>query len=540
MNRNLREYSLRATPQSEKIPGKTQVKNNAGGYVFQINDVERAKRFLILGSEETYYSTGKKLTQENAEVIVRLAENNHAALLDLIKEVRFRAPKPEYLLFALAIASSVGTTEEKQAALQALPEIARTGTQLFQFVSFVSQMRGWGRALRREVGNWYNDKDAERLAYQVLKYRNREGYTHRDVLRLSHPIPVTDDHRALYQFITGKAVTEELPKMVEGFLKAKEATTEEEWAELVREYSLTWEMLPDKALTSVMVWEALIENIPYMAMVRNLGRFSSLGMTAPMSEMAVELAKKVDNQEVITRSHIHPVNLLNAQRTYESGRGFRGRNSWDVSPLIAEALEEAFYKSFKNVKKTGLRTMLALDVSSSMTFDNCVGSNITPREASAAMAMTTLRAEGLENTHVIGFTSSNKHGAPWDWSSEPQVTPLDLRPSMTLSEVIGKISNLPFGGTDCALPMIYAMENEIPVDNFVVYTDNETWAGNIHPSQALQEYRDKMGIDAKLTVVGMTSNGFSIADPDDPGMLDIVGFDSAAPSIISEFALGEI
>lgn len=36
----------------------------------------------------------------------------------------------------------------------------------------------------------------------------------------------------------------------------------------------------------------------------------------------------------------------------------------------------------------------------------------------------------------------------------------------------------------------------------------------------------------------MASNSFTIADPNDPGMLDIVGFDSAAPEVISNFALG--
>jgi len=57
----------------------------------------------------------------------------------------------------------------------------------------------------------------------------------------------------------------------------------------------------------------------------------------------------------------------------------------------------------------------------------------------------------------------------------------------------------------------------------------------MHPVQALQAYRRQSGIPAKLVVVGMTSNGFSIADPDDAGMLDVVGFDTAAPRLIADF-----
>jgi 60 kDa SS-A/Ro ribonucleoprotein len=84
--------------------------------------------------------------------------------------------------------------------------------------------------------------------------------------------------------------------------------------------------------------------------------------------------------------------------------------------------------------------------------------------------------------------------------------------------------------------MIWAMENNVDVDTFVVYTDSETWAGNVHPAQALQQYREARGIPSKLIVVGMTSNGFTIANPDDAGMLDVVGFDTSTPLVLSDFA----
>ena len=115
------------------------------------------------------------------------------------------------------------------------------------------------------------------------------------------------------------------------------------------------------------------------------------------------------------------------------------------------------------------------------------------------------------------------------------LTPLSISPRQRLDDVVQSISNLPFGGTDCALPMVEALKHHWEVDAFVVYTDSETWAGDIHPAQALRRYRERMGIAAKLVVVAMTSNGFSIADPDDAGMLDVVGFDTATPQVISDF-----
>jgi 60 kDa SS-A/Ro ribonucleoprotein len=45
-----------------------------------------------------------------------------------------------------------------------------------------------------------------------------------------------------------------------------------------------------------------------------------------------------------------------------------------------------------------------------------------------------------------------------------------------------------------------------------------------------------MGRRAKLVVVGMTATSFTIADPSDAGMLDVVGFDTAAPQVMADFA----
>jgi 60 kDa SS-A/Ro ribonucleoprotein len=145
---------------------------------------------------------------------------------------------------------------------------------------------------------------------------------------------------------------------------------------------------------------------------------------------------------------------------------------------------------------------------------------------------------------VVGFYAGrrgwkSRTKSPWDWG-EQGLTPLALSPRQRLDDAVEAVSSLPFGGTDCALPMLYAQAHEREVDTFVIYTDSETWAGDVHPAQALRDYRAASGIDAALVVVGMVSNGFSIADPADPGMLDVVGFDTATPQLISDFARGAV
>lgn len=102
------------------------------------------------------------------------------------------------------------------------------------------------------------------------------------------------------------------------------------------------------------------------------------------------------------------------------------------------------------------------------------------------------------------------------------------------------VSGLHFGGTDYSLPMQWALENGVEVDTFQVFTDNETRHGAMHPHQALARYRERTSIAARLAVVAMTPTRFSIADPTGPGMLDVAGFDTATPGILSDFSRGAI
>ena len=187
--------------------------------------------------------------------------------------------------------------------------------------------------------------------------------------------------------------------------------------------------------------------------------------------------------------------------------------------------------------------LLALDVSGSMQSGLVAGvPGLSPRDASAALALVTAATE--PDWEIVGFFAGKrgwKAGQSRRWHGAVDgITPLTISPRQRLTDAVRVVSNLPFGATDCALPMLYARAQKLEVDTFVIYTDSETWWGDVHPAQALQEYRAWSGIDARLVVVGMVANEFSIADPDDPGQLDVVGFDTATPQLIAEFARGSL
>jgi hypothetical protein len=119
------------------------------------------------------------------------------------------------------------------------------------------------------------------------------------------------------------------------------------------------------------------------------------------------------------------------------------------------------------------------------------------------------------------------------------IDPTTGLPTMSIADALSLVE-LPFSSTDCALPMVRALENKEEVDAFVIYTDSETYMGKIHPQVALEQYRAATGINAKLIVVGMTSNCLTIADPKDLNTLNLAGFDTATPRLINDFISGGI
>jgi 60 kDa SS-A/Ro ribonucleoprotein len=279
------------------------------------------------------------------------------------------------------------------------------------------------------------------------------------------------------------------------------------------------------------------------ALVRNLATMTRVGVIAPSSAGNARAVAQLGDVERIRRARVHPIAVLTALRTYASGRGVRGRSTWQPVREIVDALDAAFYASFGNVEPAGTRLLLALDVSRSMGMGSVADvPGLTPREASAALALVTAATE--KEYEIVGFFAGRggyrKHGRQAFAGRVDGLTPLAISPRQRLNDAVLEVSGLPFGGTDTALPMLYALGNEREVDTFVIYTDSETWAGDIHPVQALRDYRLASDIDARLVVVDMVSNGFSIADPADPGMLDVVGFDTATPQLISDFARGAL
>lgn len=535
-NYTRRQSKKTMTPQTEPIPGREadMTANSAGGFSFALDKWKRLERFLILGSESsTYYISQRKLTKDNIKNSITCIKEDAARVLTLLYNISIegRAHKNDPAIMLLAVLFS--ETDDKiikNAASRMFPKICRTGTHMFTFAQYVDDLRSWGRSIRSAIGNWYS-MDPQKLEYQMVKYAGRtvEGtnnqWTHKDVLRSAHIKPSTPMHAQLFKYAVKNEFSEELPLIsATEELKSLHAEDIKRSIKLISEHKIPQDAWPTEIKNNASVWEAALQDIPLKALIRNLNRLTSINvLDSGPNEYVGMVESKITDEEYLKKSRIHPMDILLAQKTYSLGHGIKGSLKWTPVQKIVDALEAAFYLSFKTIEPSGKRMLLGLDVSGSMSFEISSGI-LSCAECSALMAMVTARSE--KEYTVMAF--NNRFQA------------LDITPEMRFEQILRKVSHVNFGGTDCSLPMVWAKEHKYVFDAFIVYTDNETYAGNIQPVQALKQYRSQFVHDARLIVVGMNSNGFSIADPNDAGMLDIVGFDANAPRVISDFVAGKI
>lgn len=529
----------------QPIPDRGQVQNSDGGFVWQVNDWDKLTRFLILGVEGgTYYVKEPDLLKSNTESVkCCIAADGVRTVREIVDvSVNGRAYRNDPAIYALALATHLGSQATKEAAYAAVPDVCRTGTHLYHFAMYCDALRGWGRGLKNAVGRWFTEKDADRLAYQMVKYQQRDGWSAADMLRKSHPVAKDAAQDAVLRWVVAGMdglgarqvkrkrgaqesvrdyvdVKAHLPKLIEVFEQAKTAS-EKELVKLIVEHGLPREGVPTEKLNSLAVWEALLQKMPMTAMIRNLGKMTSIGLLKPMSEGSKLVVKRLADEAYLRKSRVHPLAVLVAQKVYGNNRGMKGSLTWTHVPQVMSALDGAFYKCFGNVVPSGKDLLIALDVSGSMS-GAIAGSVVSSAEAVAAMSLVWASTE--PSVHVFGFANTFRE--------------LGIRKGMTLAEATRRAQDMNFGSTDVSLAFQYAISNRIKVGGFVTMTDSETNCGR-HPTLALREYRERFVGDARSVVVATTSTGFTVNDPTDKWGLDVAGFDTSVPNVVTDFIRG--
>lgn len=516
------------TPATQAIPGreKEMAANNNGGVSFVLDMWGVLDRFLVLGSETGGYTTTKRdVTKLGFDTVKKCiaADGLRVVARALEYSLAGRAPKNDPAVVAIALAAVYGDSLTQAAAYDALPKVARTGTWLFMFVSILDSLGKWNAAAKRGVSKWYTTKTVDRLAVQLLKYQQRDGWAHRDVLRLAHVKPSSEIQSSLFRYsVKGAAGIVEgaaMPQLVIDFETLKRTDSKTETMRIIEANpDLSWEMVPTQWMKDKDVLALLVKNMGLTAVIRKLGALTAHGVIAPLSVGAKDVIAKLGDAEGLRKQRVHPITLLQAFKQYSTGHGEKGSLMWKADQRVLDAIDDAFYVAFGTIEKTNESYFMGVDCSGSMQSCPVNGSpNLTAVEVAGVMALACVKNQ--PNYWIGGF--NHKMGE------------LKITPNQRLDAVLKTILAFSWGSTDASLPFKHASQNNMAVDKFVVITDNDINTGG-QPVQALRDYRAKSGKAAKSVVIATSMTEFTIADPKDAGMLDIAGFDSAAPQIIAQ------
>ena len=566
-------------------------------FVYKLSLKDYILRLLILGTTENKYDTRKKgLSADNITYIKnKINSGDGEEICNIVRDVykEGRAPKQDATMTTIALLCRAKDLSIRNMGLQLLDNF-KTISHLYSWKKYHASIenhttgqksKGFGRAVKRQINNWilsYRDKP-EDLAYQITKYMAREGWSFKNILQCTHvktgsgddrvfedkegvvnskskrnknTSPPTELDLVLRYVVNGVEAMDKLatPNLLctnvyQYLVNVYDAMRmqpdkKKSLIELIYTHKLTREQVPTWSLTDTEVLSALLINksktrvtMPLTALLRNLGNLSAHNVFSDNTTLQLVM-KHLVNSDTIKFSKIHPVSVLTAWFTYRNGVGNRGNNSWAPNKDIVKTLEEMFYLSFKNVEPTGKRICFLIDCSGSMCSASlCEG--VTCAESAALLAMIFARSETSNETspdHSFYLFTSKKIGYGGGYGNTGLTDVSDvIDADADFNKVLNACQRSDWGMTDISMGILEALKYKRKYDAFVVITDNDVNSG-IKPSEAMKQYRSGMKMpNTKLAVIATQGSDYSIADPKDPLMMDMVGFDSHGPKILQDF-----
>jgi 60 kDa SS-A/Ro ribonucleoprotein len=526
--------SQNKTPQNQPLPGRQaeMTQGRSGGWMFKADIWQILRRCLLIGTAEGAYYAGKhELTQEFVDTIQLAIEADPYRVADEIlyasdgRSINNSAP-----ILALVLLSMGETPEAKLAFTEIFPQVVRTGSHFYEWLSYTKAMRGFGKIVREAGKTWLSNEDVKGLAYQLLKYQQRQGFSHRDALRLFHVKPTTEDHNLLFNWVING--WDELPSQI-----PSEALKQIWWYEWLKRHPdqthkaisqghLTHEMAAPVGQMDKRAWQLLFDEMPIGAMLRNLGSLTELRiLTSKERKNIKRVAQVLNNREHLKKGRIHPIDVLKALKTYQSGGSLgKSQKTWTVVPQIVHILEKAVELSFDVIEPTNKVFLHAVDISGSMSWNTVSSIGLTCCEIATVMALVTAKAE--KNYVIRGFST--------------EFIDLGITAKDSLKTAMTKANNSNFGGTDASVAYNWMIRHKFKADMICFWTDNETWAGIKHTSRALAEYRQKINPNIKAVYVTLAPYNITLVDPKDRNSWDIAGFDPGTPRLIQMLATGEL
>lgn len=313
----------------------------------------------------------------------------------------------------------------------------------------------FGKPIPNALKKGINDVLATFDEYTLAKYNgNKKSVKMRDLLCLCRPTPKSEAQSALWK------------RCLENRL----------------ETPLTWGTELSANGNTAETWEKLIDSgkVGYMALLRNLANIIKAN-----PKNINKVYEKIQNPEAVRKSKQLPFRYLSAYRTIQP---IAGSQALDV-------LENAVDIAVENIPKIHGNTVIAVDVSGSMTGKISAKSDIRCSEIALMLAFISNRI--CDNAYIYAFDTSL------------YTLSTSKRTGIIASAISTRVNG---GGTNMALPFELMIEEKIKADRIIILSDNLcnsgiSWYTRQPVNVLANKYRKQSGNDIWVHAVDLQGYG---------------------------------
>jgi 60 kDa SS-A/Ro ribonucleoprotein len=440
------------------------------------------------------------------------------------------------------VLSAAEAPEAKELFRRAFPKVIQTPGDLQDLITLCrhSALRGMGKAVARAANRWL----AGISQYHVVKYGSESQHISlRDVYRMTRP-KLTGQANAIAGYVVKGEVAPELTQIAgyEAFkrtartlqpggqvaLTAEErATAERELLALIAEHRLPWEVVAGQVVPSRAVWEAMLYQMPYMALLRNLNNLVKYGVTHS-AQARDYITRTLADPERVARSKQLPFRFFSALKALKA--------EGEVERALRAALDAALELSFANMPELGSRVLIANDISGSMGSRPSARSDMTMAEIAGIFAAAAFKK--AEHGEIVSF--------------DTEAHPRSVAKSQTLAEIAAAAVSAYGGGTSLSAPLEYAFagkhhrsQHQEPTRQFdvaIFITDSESWYDHLTSGggvlDRIRDYRARVNPGLQCFFVQLMPYKHAVAPQDEPGVSYIYGWSASVLSYIASIVDG--
>ena len=436
---------------------RATARNEAGGPAYALPPKHALAQLAAPGCfNGTFYSEAEDQLETLRALIAQLNDNAYLAKLAVYSRERsFMKDMPAALVLSLATRD----TSLMQKVFDRVIDNGRVLRTLFQMIrSGQFGRKSLSGSLQRAFQRWLNAASVEKL----LSASIGNDPSLRDILRLARPTPIDNQRRALFGWLTDKAVAKwlpateaDLPEQARDLIAFRRAGTAEAQVEILSRLNARWDLLADTARGTA-AWTAITRNMGPQALRMNLNTLTRHGVFAD-DQMVDYVARRIADADEIHRSRQFPYQFLAAYLNVTD----------DVPKKIKAALQRAAEIACGNVPELPGPVIIGLDVSGSMQ------SAVTGRRGRGATSK--MRCVDVAALFAAAILRRNPESIviPFDTRAyDARVDPCDS--ILSLAERLAKYGG---GGTDCSLPLAKANRSyrHRKFAGCILVSDTESW-----------------------------------------------------------------